>query len=270
MIIDNKKKCDEFECGKNVHARGKCVTHYKKEYRQNGTKAWHLVDVEPVKKWMTFLLENGQSFQRISRISGIGNGTLYRLYYGSVREGKKFPTHRVLKSTADKIFAVDPSSLPPVGRGADTTGLVRRIQALWIQGHAYHRISSGAKVAESTVLAIVHGKACLQRTRVSICEYYELNSKVFHCTAEVAKKRAKETGFFPASAWRDKNIDDPHEWPTKAQTVDMVAVQQVADGFYCRINRAETSAAKRILESRGLSDYSVRLVLTKNREHFDG
>lgn len=79
---------------------------YEKERAQRVAPAY--VGADPARQHIRFLAEHGIGLKQICRISGVSQGGLTKLVYGSRTRGMG-PSKRVRKETLDRILAVMPS-----------------------------------------------------------------------------------------------------------------------------------------------------------------
>ncbi|AYN57836.1 helix-turn-helix DNA binding protein [Arthrobacter phage Eileen] len=179
------------------------------------------VDAAPVRAHLAFLIENGMSAKRISKVSGIALSTVGQLIWGRKERGHK-PYPRVMKTTADKILAVKPQlELMAPGRYIDSTGPRRRVQALVAIGWSQSRLAKQLGMDQGNMSAFMAADQCTVRRALAIRDLYnrawDQPQEGWDWRSRIAANRSRNyaaaRGWVPPLAWDDDTIDDPAAQP---------------------------------------------------------
>ncbi|MEU0589908.1 MULTISPECIES: hypothetical protein [Streptomyces] len=186
------------------------------------------VDAEPVRQHIRMLSTYSIGWQRVCRLSGVSNGGVSRILYGSPHEGRG-PTKRVRTTTADKILAVKPSldHVAPSAR-IDGTGTRRRLQALIANGWPQLRLGEEMGVRHHRIIwDHVRQDVVAADTARRVRDLYDRLWNVDPASRGVApryvgqaKQLAAANGWPPPGAWDDDYIDSPAATPDLGETVD--------------------------------------------------
>lgn len=91
----------------------------------------------PVREHVDQLTAAGMGLKQIAKVSGVAHGALWKLMYGKTQpDGTRTPSRRVLRETAEKLYAIDPDwtgrlELAPGAKDPEGTSPARkRLQAL--------------------------------------------------------------------------------------------------------------------------------------------
>lgn len=110
------------------------------------------VPADPVREHVRALMNAGMGLKQIVKVSGVSQGGLWKLMYGRRQvDGSQQPSRRVLRETADKLYAIDPDWSGPLqladGAILDaeaSAATARRLQALvalgWSQSELGRRL----------------------------------------------------------------------------------------------------------------------------------
>lgn len=177
------------------------------------------VDAEPVREHVRSLQAAGMGLKTISAQPGISHGALWKLMYGKRRtDGTREPSNRVLRTTADRILAIEPVAAD--GARVDQTGTTRRLQALMAIGWSASRLGERVGILGSNMSDLIHGRRQVTgATRKTIADLYEQfwdqpppnvewRDKI---SVSRTKRFAERNGWAPPLAWDD--IDDPEAAP---------------------------------------------------------
>jgi transcriptional regulator with XRE-family HTH domain len=96
------------------------------------------VPAGPVREHVRTLMDAGMGLKRIVAVTGVSQGTMWKLMYGKRRpDGTCIPSRRVLRDTAEKLYTLDPTWTGPLplADGAILTtdasyAVSRKLQAL--------------------------------------------------------------------------------------------------------------------------------------------
>lgn len=108
--------------------------------RQKAYGRYHrYVDAYPVRLHVRELMDAGMGLKQIVKVSGVSQGTLWKLVYGKRgTDGSQTPSRRVLRTTAERLYAIDPAwseQGAPLADGAvlsaeASAAVVQKLQAL--------------------------------------------------------------------------------------------------------------------------------------------
>jgi transposase len=179
------------------------------------------VDSAPVRAHLAFLIENGMSAKRISKVSGIALSTVGQLIWGRKERGHA-PYPRVMKATAEKILAVKPQlELMAPGRYIDSTGLRRRVQALVAIGWSQSRLAKQLGMDQGNMSSFMAADQCTVRRALAVRDLYNAcwnkPQEGWDWRSRIAANRSRNyaaaRGWVPPLAWDDDSIDDPAAQP---------------------------------------------------------
>lgn len=193
----------------------------------------------PVADYVDSLTACGMSFTQISIAAGVGVTTIANAGH------RRRPTmHR---SVANKILAVRPcivrdSDLLPV------IGTRRRLQALYVCGHASMAIAAVTGVSDATIRNIIHS-----RTNVVTAAVYKAVRATYPAlsTSPGSSGRARDIArrgkWAPAAAWDDDAIDNPAARPDFGESPDRyAAIREDAEWLMVEHGYDREAAARRI------------------------
>lgn len=224
------------------------------------------VDAEPVRAHLADLAAYGIGLKRVSKLSGVSNGSLTKIRYGTYasiqgpsrgRYGKgdllRGPAKRVLRSTAERILSVEavPANLGPrqvdhergplarthlralVAIGWSMSELGRRV-GVPSPGNAVRLITSDDPITRGTVDRIEHLFAELCMTPAP-----ELAHRL-KISASRARTYAKAHGWLPPLALED--LADTEDFERESGLLDEAAIYRRMHGDRrVRLNRAEAA-----------------------------
>ena len=179
------------------------------------------VDAAPIRERCFWLSDNGISLKRLAKLTGISTGTISKLMYGMPSRNIA-PRARVEKATAERILAVQPDlSNMAGGRHVDSTGTVRRLQALVAIGWSQARLAKRIGIERSNFLILMSGTRCTVHTVRKVRDLYdELWNQPqagtdWHSKTAATRSRniATARGWLPPMAWDDDIIDLPEITP---------------------------------------------------------
>jgi hypothetical protein len=158
----------------------------------------------PLSMHVKRLIKGGRSVTGIAVESGVDPKTVRRVLHLRVSE--------VWQSTADKLLAL--REIPDDDALVDSTGTVRRLQALVVMGHSQKTISDEVGCAFTYISMLNHG----QRATVTMAmeqsvrrAYAKLSMAVG--TSSYGRTRAASYGWHGPLAWDEETIDDPAALP---------------------------------------------------------
>lgn len=221
------------------------------------------VDAEPVRAHVRNLMAAGIGWMHICRITGVANGIVSRLLYGT---GDRPPSRRIRPGTAAAILAVQPELSLYADRALiDATGTRRRIQALAVAGWPVAVQARRLGRTEANYHKALHTATVRAETARAVARLYdELSAMPAPGTigSRRAKAHARRHGWMPPAAW-DDDIDDPAAIPNVggdgADIVDEVAVQRAVRGElrWGQLTRAEQHV---VLRDHGRTPNLAKLV----------
>jgi hypothetical protein len=127
---------------------------------------------------------------------------------------------RIGRDVADAILQIDVSTI------VTPIGVLRRLQALTVQGWGSRSIASAAEVSRGVVLETLHEKSVPRLdTRRRIARVYEDMkdaNPLSVCTGNnvaMTKRKAADAGWLPPHGWEDApvGIDDPCAKPVRSR-----------------------------------------------------
>lgn len=240
-----------------------------------------LVDAEPVRQHVRTLMEQGMGWKRVARAAGVTPSVVGKLLYGSREPGHpdyRPPQKQVSRKSADAILAVTLTRTK--GSSVDSTGAMRRLQALVCIGWSQSLLARRLDLEGCTVWNIIHGhrENIEQGTHDRIAVFFDehWNTRPSDHAPEVVSRsinHAQRMGWVPAAAWDD--IDDPDDAPaveTLRTTPSRAASGRIEDledlaGFGCgwdeetvrRAGWGSLNSAAQALKRLGRTDLEKRL-----------
>lgn len=226
------------------------------------------VDAEPVREHIRRLITDGVSLKRLAMLTGLSLSTVSATLYGRPERGHD-PYPRTSKKTAELILAVKPSlDTMAAGRVIDSTGTLRRLQALVTIGWSISRLGERLGVSPTNMVAAMKRPMITAgRARAVVALYEELWDKPQHGTdqhsrisANRARRYAAERGWVPPMAWDDDTIDNPSTVPDRGEPVQSTIEARIEDAEHM-INTGAPfgEAAQRIgLTEKTLETYLYR------------
>lgn len=231
------------------------------------------VNAHPVRLHVRDLMDAGIGLKQIVRVSGVPQGVLWKLMYGKTRpDGTRTPSRRVLRATAEKLYAIEPGPQHLAdGALVDATGTHRRIQALVAIGWSQAQIAARLGVPDSDFALTLHRNTVTKATAEKVAALYldladappvgvDQRTRI---AISRSMRRADANGWPPPEAWDDTTIDDPTADPSpltpEADDVDEVAVERALnhDINPTVLTRAERLEVIRQLHARGANDTDI-------------
>jgi transcriptional regulator with XRE-family HTH domain len=191
------------------------------------------VPAGPVREHIDRLREAGMGLKTISARSGVSNGALTKIVYGTYapaegphkgRNGAgtllRGPARRVLRETAEKIYALDPDWNEPLhladGARVPAHGTVLRIRALVALGWSQSKLAERLGVQRSNFRLTGTWQVEAATARAVVALYDELSMTLpptdthrDRIAASRAKRYAADRGWLPPLALDDDRLDDP-------------------------------------------------------------
>jgi len=211
------------------------------------------VDAYPVRLHLAELKEYGIGLKTVARISGVGNGTLTKIWYGTYAdtgrgherhtEGGQLvrqPNRRVLRTTAERIYAVEPIPENLGSRRPDheRSEMARtHLQALVALGWSMSKLSDRLGMGRANFTPVIHGRRVMARATVDAVEamFEELSMTLPPRTEyrdKIAYSRAlnyaAEAGWVPPLQLED--LDHVDEDLDQEPDIDEVAIERRMGG----------------------------------------
>jgi transcriptional regulator with XRE-family HTH domain len=138
----------------------------------------------------------------------------------------------------------------------DSTGTIRRLQALCAQGWALSELGSRMGVSAQRVHRIFSLARVNRETAAKVRALYDELSMT-PGTSVRTRNHASRKGWPPPLAWDDEKIDDPNARPSRMTanraSFDEIAVGRAMRGERIRLRPVERAEAVRRLTAQGLS-----------------
>lgn len=236
--------------------------------RQKAYGRYHkYLPASPVREHVRALMDAGVGLKRISKVSGVAHGSLWKLVYGKRQaDGTQVPSIRVLRSTAEKLYAIDPTwtdqplPIAPGARDVARTPTARlHVRALVALGWSMSRL--GTELGFNTprnFIRIVTSDDVMTRTTVDKIEaLYERLSMTLppetnrqeKTAAARSRNYAKAKGWLPPLA-----LDDEPD----VEILDEVAIRRRMDGDKTvQLTRSERLELIRQMHEQGLQDPEI-------------
>lgn len=262
-------KCRCIPCSKANSAAENERTRLKAYGRYN-----KYVPAEFVRDHLTELKNYGIGLKQVSKLSGVSNGSLTKIWYGKYadtgrgaerRHGEgeleRGPSRRVLRATAEKIFAVEavPANLGAARPDHERTPTARlHLRGLVALGWSQSKLASRLGMQPGNFGRTIGGDQPMRRDTVDAIEalYGELSMTLppeanhrDRIAASRSRNYAKAHGWLPPLA-----LDEPDWAETEPITedVDEVAVRRRMNGDKSvRLNVAEKAHLVRAWQAAG-------------------
>lgn len=223
------------------------------------------VPADKVRAHVRGLMAQGVPFRRTAQEAGISYFTVERLLYG---DSSGPPPKNVRKDTGLRLLAVQatPDLVSDVA-SVDSTGTVRRLQALGCIGHAQADLAARLGVHPEHLGRIRRtGRVSAGVARATRALYDELWS--VHPqgnTADRARIAAKRFGWAPPLAWDDDTIDDPAAVP------DLGAETSRQDALFenCEELLRQGFTVQQAAERLGVTEVNLRRVRARGRRKLE-
>lgn len=256
---------DRCRCEPCSKANSEAETHRE---RQKAYGRYHkYVDASPVREHVQRLRDAGMGTKTIAKRSGVAHGALWKLVFGKKRpDGTQIPSRRVLRETAEKLYALDPDWGAPLqladGAILDeqaSAAAARKLQALVALGWSMSAIGRRLGMDSTrNVIPVVKGE---RRITVATAKKAEALFDELCMTLPTAETRfqqaaitrslnfAKQHGWQPPLALEDLDTSD-----ALGDDVDEVAIQRRMNGDRTvRLSKAERSELARRWKASGRS-----------------
>ena len=243
------------------------------------------VDAEPVRAHIRNLMAFGIGLKQITRLTkeatgtSVSGGTLHKLMYGSNSRLDGKPSRRVLRATAEKIYAIEPIRANLAGGALDLEGTDQarlRLRALVRLGWSQSCLGRRLGIHPTNFSPAIQGSRTLTRGTVDAIDalYAELSMSLppetnphERISAARARNRAIAAGWLAPLDLEDvtgADVDD------RSADVDEVAIERRLSGdATVRLNQAEKRQAYRTGIRRGLTKTQLERLLGINSARLD-
>lgn len=187
---------------------------YCKQYRVRTVRKPVRVDATPVRERLQGWIDQGYSQIQIGDAVGKASADISKLLNGQAT---------LAPSVAARILrAAGPKGIPSKAV-TDSTGTLRRAQALYVIGYPIYRIAEGVPMAANHLGRLLNGQPATVSVAVAegmaaLYEQLRWRPGPSHYAVHDARRR----GFHGPFVW-DGNIDDPNAKPEKAKPYKPVA-----------------------------------------------
>lgn len=223
------------------------------------------VPAGPVQAHVRSLTAAGVGLKQVAKASGVSNGALWKLMYGKRQpDGSQVPSRRVLRETAEKLYALDPhwNGSTPLADGAllnasDSAAASRKLQALVALGWSMSKLAERLGIEHrGNVSPIVKGDRCLTvGTGKKVEQLYahlsmtlppETNQRE-RIAASRSRTFARRHGWLPPLALEDiAGVD------TECDGLDEIAIERrMAGDKSVRVTRGEAAEVIRRWRASG-------------------
>ncbi|MFF4526935.1 hypothetical protein [Streptomyces bluensis] len=163
-----------------------------------------MADVRPVAGHLRHLIASGRSIAAISQDSGVSLNTIRKIL--------KQRRPEIWRTTADKLLALP--DVPDKAALIDSTGTVRRLQALVVMGHSQQTISGEVGCTYTYISMLTHGQRATVTVALALAVQAAYDKLSMHPGPSVqGKARAARYGWNGPLSWDDDTIDDPNALP---------------------------------------------------------
>ncbi|MFL6163585.1 MAG: hypothetical protein ACJ74U_15355 [Jatrophihabitantaceae bacterium] len=187
------------------------------------------VPAAPAAAHVRELMAAGLGLRRISELSGVAHGALWRLIYGKRGpDGLQRPSTRLRPQTAQRLLTLQPEQATPAGGTlVDATGTRRRLQALVAIGWPLPILAVQLDMTASNSAALLQRARVTRSTADKAAALYDRlwDSSPLQASPEdtaavaAAQAHAQKHGWAPPMAWDDETIDDPTAEPDLGERV---------------------------------------------------
>jgi transcriptional regulator with XRE-family HTH domain len=229
-------------------------------------------------------MEQGMGLKRIVAVSEVSQGQLWKLMYGKKRpDGTRSASRRITPRVEARILAVRLDLAD--GARIDSSGAVRRVQALVALGWSQSKICIRLGISRSNFTPIAQGarptmlvahdkaiRALYAEWSMQLPPQTEWRDKI---AASRARNYAGAAGWLPPLAWDDDALDDPASAPLTgaeidAPDLDHAAIERRAAGDKAvRLSRQEKAELVRLMVARGVPKNEIerRTGVNPHREY---
>lgn len=143
--------------------------------RQQAYGRWNgLVDADPARTHVRYLMEHGMGAERISAAAGVSSRTVATLLYGGARRdgSRRAPSRRLKPHVAAAVLAV-PLDIAP-GTRVEGHNTRRRLRALVAAGWSQGKLARHLGMTTANMCTLIHSEGtCLAGTAVTVHALYK-------------------------------------------------------------------------------------------------
>ncbi|WP_154402721.1 hypothetical protein [Nocardioides speluncae] len=205
-------------------SRANCEAETWRERQKAYGRYNKYVPAGPVREHVRTLADAGMGLKQVAKISGVPNGTLWKLMYGKRQpDGSQIPSRRALRETAEKLFALDPDWNGPlqladgaVLSASDSSAASRKLQALIALGWSMSQIGRRLGMEWSrNAHPVIKGERCI--TVATARKADALYAELWETPPPETNQRER------IAASRSRNYAEQHGWgPLIVPEVDEV------------------------------------------------
>jgi len=213
------RTCAMTGCGRERRRRGLCGAHYEawrtRQYAY-GRFVSDYVNPASVRAHVHALRAAGLGERRIAELAGLHRTHITPLNHGRSRTKPDQPATKISTRVAAAILAVpipgNPVAAAAAGACIDSTGTVRRLQALVAVGYPATGLGERIGVSATNMAHTMRATRVTVRRARQVAVLYE---QLSHLPGESkrARMRARRQGWAPPLAWDEDTIDDPAASP---------------------------------------------------------
>jgi hypothetical protein len=177
-----------------------------------------LVDAGPVRAHLRMLLDSGMQTKQIARLSGVSRSAINRVLYGS-------PSHNVLpqanisEASYHRILCVTTDMISDNEIMIDSTGSIRRLQALAVMGFSVKIVAEESGISYNVLLDVDKRPRVKSTVALSLKEAYDrictqspqMTTQAEKASVSKVKVQASKNKWLSPKAWEDSDIDDPQQ-----------------------------------------------------------
>ena len=195
-------RCDDCRESKRLYYH---EYKWRKARERWGVEEPSLVDAEPSRQHVQYLMAHGMGQRRIAELSGLGITVIQRLMGWC----KSRPAHRVYRDTEAKLLAVQPNIDTLAGRARVPAGpTARRVQALVAIGWPMRQLASRLGITQQNfhLHKLDDSHTVYAATARNVAALYEELSMTVPPAGQPAtraKNHAQRKGWPPPLAWDD-------------------------------------------------------------------
>ncbi|CAM3740083.1 hypothetical protein ACXYTP_19220 [Tsukamurella ocularis] len=189
------------------------------------------VDAQPAREHVQKLIAAGIGIRRIAQLSGVGRKSVQQLLRGRTDRGTG-PTKKLMRSTADKLLAVEVPAVTWRSAAAatpvDATGTRRRLQALIADGHTQLELAAAIGWSQQNLSPLVHGTGQVSAdTARKVAALFD-GLQMTPGSNAWARRRGAEFGWPLPMEWDEDAIDDPKVGPSRPELDEVPNQRQAA------------------------------------------
>ncbi|MCW2831121.1 MAG: hypothetical protein JWP31_1813 [Aeromicrobium sp.] len=238
---------------------------YDQNNREKAYGRWdNLIPATHARAHVLHLMDQGMGIKRISKVSGVSQGVMWKLLYGKPRpDGTRTPSKRIRKDTAERLLRTQLNLAD--GAVIDSTEVTRRLQALVAIGWSMSKLAERLDVSASNFTDTMHGRrrVTVATARAVDALYDELSMTLppegghrDRIAATRARNYAAQAGWLPPLDLEVAGIEPDDDANDIAH--DDAAVWRSTNGDRSvELTPADRHEVIRVLHRRGLTDLQM-------------